>query len=258
MKVIKELKGNSGCGVFLIEDEERGLVVRKIAGSSLYSARLEQQYFKQKSFSHNLVKAPKIFKSGVDDDLFYFDMEYVKGESFHNFISTHTPAESLTILKSIFSIYKSNGNMEATEIINRKIDSLIILSGYNSLLRYCSHFDWSGIPQSDCHGDLSLENIIIKNNTPYLIDFLDSFIDTNLIDISKVFSDLMFGWSWRKKNNFPFVKNIIILQELQANLTHAEKELHKRLICLHLLRALPYSKDALTKDFLKKSLDYFL
>ena len=181
MKVIKQLKGNSGCGVFLIEDEERGLVVRKIAGSSLYSARLEQQYFKQKSFSHNLVKAPKIFKSGVNNDLFYFDMEYVKGESFHNFISTHTPAESLTILKSIFSIYKS-----------------------------------------------------------------------------KVFSDLMFGWSWRKKNNFPFVKNIIILQELQANLTHAEKELHKRLICLHLLRALPYSKDALTEDFLKKSLDYFL
>ena len=259
MKLIKKLKGNSGCNVSLIQDKERGLIVRKSASSVDYNPRLKLQFFKQSSFQHKLVSTPKVF--GLKDDsnnLLYFDMEYIRGESFHNFISTHAPFQSLKILKNLLSIHTLEGTLGNNEAVNQKIDALRPYKNYSRLLDYCADFEWSDLPTSNCHGDLSLENIIIKNNTPYLIDFLDSFIESRFIDLSKLSVDLMFGWSWRGKNNFPFIKNIIILQELQKDLTEQEKEIYKRLTCLQLLRILPYSNDNSTKDFLNKSLSHIL
>ena len=38
-----------------------------------------------------------------------------------------------------------------------------------------------------CHGDLTYENMIIKQNNLYFIDFLDGYVDSKLLDISKIF-----------------------------------------------------------------------
>ena len=40
-----------------------------------------------------------------------------------------------------------------------------------------------------CHGDLTLSNLIFKNNEIYCIDFLDSFIDSPIIDLVKLKQD---------------------------------------------------------------------
>jgi hypothetical protein len=257
MEVIQELKGNSGCRVFLIEDESHGLVVRKTSGTVDYNERLIKQFFKQNNFIHPEVRSPRIFHSGFKGGLFYFDMEYIRGESFYNFISSHSPSQSLEILASIFSIYKSVNYPEVNGLMSEKIKALKTYNNYEGILNYCANFDWSGVTVSNCHGDLTLENIIIKNNTPYLIDFLDSFVESSFIDISKIFVDLMFGWSWRESNNLPFIKNIIILKELQSSLTAEEREIYKRLIPLQLLRILPYNHDQITEDFLTLRLNHF-
>jgi hypothetical protein len=54
------------------------------------------------------------------------------------------------------------------------------------------------IPLGECHGDLTLSNIIItQDNNMYLFDFLDTFIESPLQDISKIIQDMRYGWSFR-------------------------------------------------------------
>ena len=45
------------------------------------------------------------------------------------------------------------------------------------------------IPVGTCHGDLTFSNILFNGNNYYLIDFLDSFIESPLLDIVKLRQD---------------------------------------------------------------------
>ena len=51
------------------------------------------------------------------------------------------------------------------------------------------------IPFGKCHGDLTFSNILFNGNNYYLIDFLDSFIESPLLDIVKIRQDSQFEWS---------------------------------------------------------------
>lgn len=57
--------------------------------------------------------------------------------------------------------------------------------------------DWSKLTPSICHGDLTLENIIVKDDEVYLIDFLDSFYDSWFLDIGILLQDVQTMWSYR-------------------------------------------------------------
>ncbi|MEB3375992.1 hypothetical protein SFC43_32790 [Bacteroides sp. CR5/BHMF/2] len=41
------------------------------------------------------------------------------------------------------------------------------------------------VPVGQCHGDLTFSNILFNGNNYYLIDFLDSFLESPLLDIVK-------------------------------------------------------------------------
>ena len=53
------------------------------------------------------------------------------------------------------------------------------------------------IPIGFCHGDLTFSNIMfaLDDNQVGLIDFLDSFIETPLIDLVKLRQDTHFHWT---------------------------------------------------------------
>ena len=57
------------------------------------------------------------------------------------------------------------------------------------------------IPIGKCHGDLTLSNILFDGGENYLIDFLDSFIESPLIDIVKLRQDTAFYWSEKMYTN---------------------------------------------------------
>ena len=56
--------------------------------------------------------------------------------------------------------------------------------------------DWSNMTVSPCHGDLTLENIIVKDERLYLIDFLDSFFDSWFMDAGTLLQDVQVMWYW--------------------------------------------------------------
>ena len=105
----------------------------------------------------------------------------------------------------------------------------------------------SQVPIGYCHGDLTFENIIVNNDTIYLIDFLDSYLDSPLIDLSKILQDLYLNWSNRnyKVHVLDLVRNQLIIQRIQnvieeCRINPSTLELQRKMT---LLRILPYTDD---------------
>jgi thiamine kinase-like enzyme len=122
-------------------------------------------------------------------------------------------------------------------------------------------YDFSGIPESECHGDLTLQNIMISEEKIYLIDFLDSFFNSWVIDVAKILQDVDLHWSYR---HFKMDAN------LELRLLVAKEEIIKAvrimpdgdkilfdiyyILLLNILRIYPYAKDDETFSFLEDAL----
>ena len=115
-------------------------------------------------------------------------------------------------------------------------------------------------PKINCHGDFTLENMIVSNEKLYLIDFLDSFLETNLIDISKLIFDIRYFWSQRhiNKNSKSIVKNIFFEEKLiNLPLYCNHKNKINCLVIMSILRIMPYIEDKnhSLRNFLNRCLE---
>ena len=239
---IKKLQGHSGCEVLLMRTDHN-LIVRKISPSREYNARINKQRIKQENFSSCLFKTPKVYKNGEINKRKYFDMQFINGQTYNSFIEHSDQKSVIEAYKKIFDfVCKNNyiGESIETEVLS-KIERMSIDKSYDLYKDYCLDFNWSKINKSYCHGDLTFENIIVSNSEIYLIDFLDSFVDSKIIDYSKMMQDIILGWSWREKKSKPYIRLICMYEHMSNNMKNNEFEASKRMLVLNMLRVLPYS-----------------
>lgn len=87
------------------------------------------------------------------------------------------------------------------EIFTKKIQNLKTIKEKSLLYSKCFELletnEWRYMVLSECHGDMTLENMIIQDGEIYLIDFLDSFYNSWLIDVAKILQDADVLWSYR-------------------------------------------------------------
>ena len=260
-EIIQVFSVHSGCNVFLMERDGKKFV-RKTC-SEAYSYRLQKQYEKQKAYKSSVFKVPEVYDAGYSDKVFYFDMEHVSGVSFSAYlkgldISKIKPLSS-TILGEILSSPKLSGGIDSA--INEKLQAIEGLScngKFNKSIRILRAFDWSQFHASSCHGDLTFENMIVKGDDIYLIDFLDSFVDCNFIDISKLFQDLELFWSFRGGSidsntaiRYSFFKASILDQ-----LDLIGKSVVYHFLLLNLLRIIPYVRESHIMNYLVHKIEY--
>lgn len=117
---------------------------------------------------------------------------------------------------------------------------------------------WDRFGKTACHGDLTLENIIMKDNQLYLIDFLDSFYDCWIMDISTLLQDVQTLWSYRYQDeisNNTLIRLIIfrdiLIDKVKSIVGSEYIEVYYALL-LKLIRIYPYTKDERTYEFLNK------
>jgi hypothetical protein len=195
--------GLSGCKLELIEPD----ILRKYSSSRDYNERLNLQINKQKLFSNQIFKniqAPKVLNVH-QEDLYFFDMEYVSGYSFFEYFSVSNLNDINFVLTSLFSYFdflietkKEYKSKVSREKILKKIKSLYDITSHKQDLLFIEDLvvkNDLNIPQTFCHGDLTFANIIFHPSRLYFIDFLDCFIDTFLSDLVKLKQDLYYGWS---------------------------------------------------------------
>lgn len=261
---VTDLGGHSGCKILLYEDSNQ-VFVRKISGSSSYNARLEIQAKKQADFKSAVVKAPKVYSMGyTDEGLFYFDMEYIRGITLAEYIGRMEIGKIRGFVNSLItSILVIDESMDSDEQpFKEKIESLkASLYGkknkeVDSAIDLLENHDWSKFVKTPCHGDMTLENIIIKGDQVYLIDFLDSFYDSWLIDAGTLLQDVLVMWSYRhlESVNINTVLRLMVFKDILVdsikNRIGTEYiEIYYALL-LKIVRIFPYCKDDKTYTFL--------
>lgn len=263
---ITDLGGHSGCKILLCEKNNNEIFVRKISSDKNYNKRLAVQAKKQETYSNPNIKVPKVLQTGyTDDGLFYFDMEYVQGITMAEYIKTIEIGKVRSICESIVNniVSRDSENTDVDEsIFTTKIASLkeklqpqnnpVI----NDAIELLNKHSWKRFRKTQCHGDLTLENIIVKDKQLYLIDFLDSFYDCWIMDISTIMQDVQTMWSYRHDEEAEIntkLRLLVFRDILMDTVKRVSPEDYLEVyyaLLLKLIRIFPYTKDKETYDFL--------
>lgn len=261
--------GNSGCVIKVIEIHGKKYV-RKYAGSSEYSERLQEQCIKQELFNSKYFDVPKVHAKGfTNNGIFWFDMDYISGVTLSKYMESIPLVNIDCIVDRFFHIIpeKYEYDQNAGYSIYKKINSLKdLMCGNPDYMKYLDHlekYDWAYVVKSECHGDFTLENMIVSDKRIHLIDFLDSFYDSWMIDYAKILQDVNLGWSYRYTE---------IDVNLKIRLLVMKKMVHERigmledgdkildtiyhLLLLNILRIVPYIKDKTTDSFISRKSEY--
>jgi len=258
------LKGYSGCEIILVRNENNTNFVRKVSKDIAYNKRLIAQHIKQKNFRSDTIKSPLVLNNGHINGKYFFDMEYILSSNLCDIIDKKSKRDIeyyiSTISENILNLkQKSTTSCDELNIYN-KINGLTQFCNSHTI-RYLKSIDWSSVPKSTCHGDLTLENILIQDNNIYYIDFLDSFIDSWMIDVSKIFQDTRHLWSFRYslKDTTLIDKLKIVEHAIVKNIYLSKNELSviNGLTCLNLCRIKPYIKDKDTERYISNEIKFY-
>lgn len=214
-----EVKGYSGCPIDIVR-ENNDLFIYKSSYDRNYLDRLVRQAEKQQAASrqeYQHIRIPEIYNVAHDDHHVTIKMEYVYSRNFIEYfesagfeqIDYFVKAIILFIEKELAAspvqMVQTSRTLNKFEDVKKKILENPLLGDDKEILEIIAEsedvfgeFAQQGsikIPLGLCHGDLTFSNILFNGNNYYLIDFLDSFIESPLLDIVKIRQDSAFLWS---------------------------------------------------------------
>jgi len=274
-----KIEGRSGCFLEL-RNEGTIINVRKTSTYIQYNERLQRQAEKQKEFTLKKYfpaefHTPNIFNLNkpLSDQLYWYEMEYIPGESYLEFLQRCSINELNTFCDLLIDLIEnelshSQQTIVSKELLTNKIEDVAkniqennisndIIS--NIVILLSGQIKDLNIPIGFCHGDLTFSNMIFNNGKIYLVDFLDSFIESPLIDVVKIRQDTKFYWSMfidNNKEDFQTGKIIQALRYLDNRINNHfikydfYKEHYRFFETLNLLRILPYLTNKTEIEFI--------
>jgi aminoglycoside phosphotransferase (APT) family kinase protein len=276
LETVQPLKGHSGAQVLLCL-RGRSSFVRKTAGDIVQTPRLQKQIAKQRLLAAHGLPFPRVFSEGVDEmGRAYAEMEYVPARTVASMIVGAAPFDPERVLKAVeraLTLFRMKaGEAVRPEIFREKIEDIVSKSdarladrsraGDIRLLgRDLSCHDWSTIPSSPCHGDMTLENILVDQRRVVFIDCDETFASSFWLDLSKLFQDIDGHWCLRKLYLEPPTRTALAnatgrllrlaspLRALADRLAPGFAACRPQLTALNLFRTIPYTDDVNQIDF---------
>lgn len=276
-----DIQGHSGCDIAIVH-EDNELFIHKSTHDAGYVPRLVNQANKQIAASrieYQNIRVPKIFEVEQSESEATIKMEYIYSRNYiEHFeqagfeqvkyligaikyfidleISNSTvqtvPSTILTdkmadVARKVEKNVHLKDDDEAQELVRRSVD---VMNGVGDMT----------MPVGMCHGDLTFSNILFNGNNYYLIDFLDSFIESPLLDIVKIRQDTAYLWSTLMYNKpFDKVRLSIISEKIDGAIDEyfAEKyqwyrDYYMPLQLMNFLRILQYGHDEKVIAYLKR------
>lgn len=282
-----EVKGHSGCNIEIVRNKKI-LIVEKSTQESTYVDRLYKQAKKQQKayeIQQTFIRVPKIISITKTDTQMVMQMEYVYSKNFIDYFETAGFEQISYFVNTIFSFIKheieqsklqqipSSVFFSKFQDVKNKIDSNPFLSENNAIDRLIRQSEdcltqlppCMCIPVGVCHGDLTLSNILFNANHYYLIDFLDSFIESPLMDMVKLRQDTAHRWSpLMFEGEYDTTRfNIIATKiDFELNLQFSQYEWYKRYYnvfqLMNMLRVLQYAHEDKTISFLINEISLIL
>lgn len=282
-----KMEGRSGCALS-IEQHGNLAIIKKISNSLTYNSRLIKQAKKQKSFFENVDESNVFTTANVfdvyinQDDLACFTMPYLFAEKYSDFLD-HVGFDRLKmILNHILKYFQNNiskaniCNIDNSLIENKIADLQISINNnssinpnhFNHILQFLkNNIPSQPLPLGFCHGDFTFSNILFDDHKIYLLDFLDSFIESPIIDIVKLRQDTCYRWSLMIEGNIPSYKYNKLIQvfnffdkeiEAYCNITLGMEEWYKYLQVFNFIRIVPYLYKENEIIFIKNTLKNLL
>lgn len=211
-----EVKGHSGCQIDVVR-EGNGLFVYKSSRDPNYLDRLVSQAEKQRLASLpelQHIRVPRVHSIDRTDSMVNVKMDYVYSRNFVEFFEQAGFEQVTYLIEALIMYLEREIKMSPLTTVSREVvaekfaDVKTKTLGNNSLSQdqeVLSLLEQSQaifddltdmlIPVGTCHGDLTFSNILFNGNNYYLIDFLDSFVESPLLDIVKIRQDTAWLWS---------------------------------------------------------------
>lgn len=211
-----DIQGHSGCDIAIVH-EDNELYIHKSTHDPGYVSRLVSQANKQIEASkreYQNIRVPKIFEVEKSDSDATIKMEYIYSKNFVEYFENAGFEQvkyligaikyfiDLEINASSMQIVPSHILTDKMADVARKVSKNVHLKDDREAIdlveRSVQVMDGVGdmeMPVGTCHGDLTFSNILFNGNNYYLIDFLDSFIESPLLDIVKIRQDTAYLWS---------------------------------------------------------------
>jgi hypothetical protein len=227
---IKSL-GHSGCKVELIRQD--GYKILKRSAQPSYNPRLLAQINKQKHFTDVYLRAPEVFDVREEEGLVVAEMEYINAADFVCYIEVKPIDEILWLIDRLCihllaRIDSYQCAAPPTSVIADKLESVAKATKENQLTTHLTHLipeptSLTPMPLGPCHGDLTFSNMLItRDGEIYVIDLLDSFVESPLIDIVKLRQDTHHYWSIRRsRNDFDRTKTEIVFDRFDRAICEA-------------------------------------
>ena len=278
-----EVKGNSGCSINIVEHDNK-LAVHKSTFDSNYVQRLVAQANKQKNAElTSNIEVPKIHNISISDSSATIVMDYIHAKNFVDFIEQSPISAIDDFTKSIIAyidneINSSHEETMSSNVFTDKIYSIERNSRNNSFITnktfdlikeasdaFKQHGDIN-LPVGICHGDLTLSNILFSSNKYYLIDFLDSFIETPIQDIVKLRQDTSLLWSlqmYDKSYDKIRIKTVLdyideAINDHFSTTCEYYKSSYDYIQLINILRIVPYAKSHAVAEYLENTLTSLL
>lgn len=159
----------------------------------------------------------------------WFEMKYVHGQKYSEFLERASIAGIRAIAQKFNAYFIQQFENAGIQIVNKNLfidkaeavkDLLKNRPDLNNALiakafSFLTQIPGEKIPVSSCHGDFTLSNMLFDKEDIYLVDFLDSFIESPLIDLVKFRQDTFFNWSLSIEKNIPEARSSKIVQILR-------------------------------------------
>lgn len=278
---VRMLSGLSGASVYLLTEDGRHWIVRKGAIRAEGNERLRRQATKQRRWSEMTetpLRTPRILRDGEIDGRYFFDMEAIRGVDGATFLRTaeygsiaqfadrvgahlrsaahSAPLAEVSISGDFFTALFTRvcDVCRSTKSIDpRRLN--VVLLGLDRLRAA------GGVAPTLCHGDLTLENLVVDSDGGiWALDLLDSPFEHFWQDVAKLHQDLDGGWYLRHR---PAVARCVTefvgrrLLEETERLTPGYRRLHDVLLACTFIRILPYVRDEASATFVHERIAHY-
>jgi RIO-like serine/threonine protein kinase len=246
---------------------EKNRTVRKSTSDKNYESRLHKQAAKQKEFfcffsqSNFNIHVPKV--ESVKKN--YFEMQYINGNTAPEFIANSGMNSVIPLITTLLDFIKfnvkSSKEKDCKPEILKKLNTVYKTTKEQSVKNTISKVLQTNkiiLPMGRCHGDLTLSNIIVTNQkTLYFIDFLDSFIDSPMMDVIKLRQDTKHLWQFYSNYgtaNLDKVRYCTMMARIDSIIcsdavVHPLLKNYNILQAVNFSRILPYVSNNLTKNY---------
>ena len=280
-----KVKGHSGCVIDIV-NEKNNLRIHKWTRDTKYLGRLAKQAEKQQAAfkdEYQHIRIPQIFKVEKDDQHVLIDMEYVYSRNFIEFFESAGFEQIDYFIKALVLFFEKELKSSPVQSVptsvtfdkfcdvERKVRENPLSATDPEIQRLLAlsrhHFEAFAkqpavdLPMGICHGDLTFSNILFNGNNYYLIDFLDSFIESPLLDIVKIRQDSAHLWSQLMYTNpYDKLRLKIVCEKIDKEIDAFGKrypwyrKYYSIYQLLNLLRILQYAKEERVISYLKEEI----